>query len=117
MESTATPFTNMADEGSVLRVPISHGDGNYYADPDTLAALESDMTGSYSATLALDGDVSPEFNPNGSLDNIAGIVNEGRNVLGMMPHPERCCEPELGGVDGRTIFASMLKHARLPFTD
>ena len=113
VENTATPFTNMADEGSVLRVPISHGDGNYYADPATLAALESDdrIIFRYAGP---DGDVGPEFNPNGSLDNIAGIVNEGRNVLGMMPHPERCCEPELGGVDGRTIFASMLKHAGLP---
>ena len=116
VETTTTPFTNLADAGSVLRVPISHGDGNYFADPETLAALEENdrIVFRYASP---DGIVSPDFNPNGSLTNIAGIVNEGRNVLGMMPHPERCCEPELGGVDGRTIFASMLKHAGLPFTD
>ena len=74
----------------------------------------SATTASSSVIRLPTGEITPEANPNGALANIAGIVNENRNVLGMMPHPERCCEPELGATDGRAIFASMLRHAGLP---
>ena len=107
VEEADSPFTNAARAGQVLRVPISHGEGSYFADPDTLARLESEdrVLLRYSSEA---GDVSEEANPNGSIGNIAGIVSEQGNVLGMMPHPERCCESLLGGEDGRVIFESML---------
>ena len=106
------PYTNRLAEGSVIRVPISHGEGNYVADPDTLAELER---GGQVVFRYCDeqGVVTPAANPNGSLHNIAGIVNELGNVLGMMPHPERCAEPELGGVDGLLLFQSVERAAAL----
>ena len=113
VETTDSRFTSLAGQADVLRVPISHGDGNYFADPDTIAQLERDNRILFRYSTP-DGEITPEANPNGALANIAGIVNENRNVLGMMPHPERCCEPELGATDGRAIFASMLRHAGLP---
>jgi phosphoribosylformylglycinamidine synthase len=91
----------------VLRVPISHGQGNYFADPDTLAALESEGRVLF-RYCSSQGDVTPDANPNGSLANIAGIASAQGNVLGMMPHPERCCEHIVGGEDGRFIFQSLL---------
>ena len=106
VENADTRFSHLAREGQVLRVPISHGEGNYQADPETLAMLEE--TGRVVFRYASpDGEVSPEWNPNGSTNNIAGIVNESGNVLGMMPHPERACEDLLGGSDGNVIFRSM----------
>ncbi len=107
VDTIDSPFTSECEPGQVLRVPISHGDGNYFADPDTLAEIERNdqILFRYSSP---EGEVSPEFSPNGSLANIAGIVNRDRNVLGMMPHPERCCEAILGGEDGKFIFGSML---------
>jgi phosphoribosylformylglycinamidine synthase len=91
----------------VLKIPIAHADGNYYTDPVTLAAMQAN------AQIVLryctsEGNVTSEANPNGSLDNIAGIINAEGNVLGMMPHPERCTEDVLGNEDGRLIFLSML---------
>ena len=94
--------------GRVLRVPISHGEGNFYADPETLDRLKA-RNGVVFRYCTKSGEPTEAANPNGSLDNIAGISNEAGNVLGMMPHPERCCEAALGGTDGRLIFESMLR--------
>jgi len=107
-ERVSTPFTKSCVPGQVLRVPISHGEGNYFADQATLAELEDKgrIVFRYSNER---GEITPEANPNGSLNNIAGIVNADGNVLGMMPHPERCCEPEVGGTDGIFIWRSMLE--------
>ena len=107
VESGGTSFTNAAKEGQVLRVPISHGEGSYYADPDTIAELE-DAGRVLFRYCDEDGDATPDANPNGSLANIAGITNARGNVLGMMPHPERCCESVLGGEDGKYIFESLI---------
>jgi phosphoribosylformylglycinamidine synthase len=107
VDTTDSRFTSECEPGQVLRIPISHGDGNYFADPETLAEIKRNdqILFRYSSP---EGEVSPEFSPNGSMANIAGIVNRDRNVLGMMPHPERCCEAILGGEDGKFIFGSML---------
>ncbi len=107
VENADTPFTNACIAGEVLRIPIGHMDGNYFCDEATLNELcrESRIVFRY-ATAA--GETTAEANPNGSLDNIAGICNAGRNVLGMMPHPERASEPELGCVDGFKIFQSLV---------
>ncbi|RJP18869.1 MAG: phosphoribosylformylglycinamidine synthase subunit PurQ [Deltaproteobacteria bacterium] len=105
-ETSRTPFTKSVDPGSVLRIPVAHYQGNYYADASTLSSLEAngqvvfrycDPTGSVTAAA----------NPNGSAGNIAGICNGKGNVLGMMPHPERCAEAEMGSADGRRLFDSM----------
>ncbi|HVW77384.1 MAG TPA: phosphoribosylformylglycinamidine synthase subunit PurQ [Alloacidobacterium sp.] len=106
-ETTHTPFTRTLREGEVLKIPIGHMEGNYVCDAETLKTLERDhrIVFRYSTP---DGAVTQEANPNGSLSNIAGIVNEGRNVLGMMPHPDRSSESLLGSADGFRIFASML---------
>ncbi len=94
-------------KGQVLRLPIAHAEGNYFIDPDGLKALkENDQIVFRYATA--EGDITPEANPNGSLENIAGIVNRQGNVLGMMPHPERCAEPVLGNTDGKLLFESIL---------
>ena len=107
VESASSLFTNAAQTGQVLRIPISHGEGSYYADEETLAGLEEN--GQVLLRYCDEGGaVTAEANPNGSLNNIAGITNEAGNVLGMMPHPERCCESALGGEDGRYIFESLL---------
>ena len=108
VENTDTPFTSECRQGQTLRIPISHGEGNYYADPDTLASLNAGGRIVFRYCTP-QGEITPEANPNGSLENIAGIINERGNVLGMMPHPERCCEAALGGTDGRHIFESMLR--------
>ncbi len=107
-EKVPTPFTKSCIPGQVLRVPISHGEGNYYADPATLAELE-DKGRIVFRYCNEEGETTPEANPNGSLNNIAGILNTDGNVLGMMPHPERCCEPEVGGTDGIFIWRSILE--------
>jgi phosphoribosylformylglycinamidine synthase len=109
-ENAATPFTRAGREGQVLRIPISHGEGNFYADPPTLDALE--RTGQVVFRYCdPDGRVTPDSNPNGSQRNIAGIINARGNVLGMMPHPERCAEAVLGGTDGRLVFESVVESA------
>ena len=110
VENADTPFTGGCRPGQILRIPISHGEGNYYADPHTLARLEE--TGRVVFRYCDPGGAVTEgSNPNGSLNNIAGICNEAGNVLGMMPHPERCCEGLMGGTDGLYIFRSMLGRA------
>ena len=110
VENASTMFTSAAREGDVLMVPISHGEGNYQADAETIAKLEADRRVVFRYATA-DGAVTPEANPNGSLNNIAGIINERGNVLGMMPHPERSAETLLGGDDGLVIFRSMIESA------
>ena len=110
VENTNPPFTSHCSNGQVLRIPISHGEGNYYADEATLEELEANGQVVF-RYCSPQGDVTPDSNPNGSSRNIAGIVNRQGNVLGMMPHPERCCEEMMGGRDGRFIFQSLIRHA------
>jgi len=107
VENADTPFTGACREGEVLTIPIGHMDGNYFCDEETLRELRSNNRIIF-RYCAKNGDIDAAANPNGSLDNIAGVCNEGRNVLGMMPHPERLSEPELGGVDGVKIFTSLV---------
>jgi phosphoribosylformylglycinamidine synthase len=107
VENAATPFTGLCTSGQVLKIPIAHAEGNFYADPVTLAALQANAQIVFRYCTP-EGKVTPESNPNGSLDNIAGIRNAEGNVLGLMPHPERCAEDVLGNDDGRIIFLSML---------
>lgn len=102
-----TPFTARARRGQVLRVPIAHGEGNYYAAPDVLRELESARRVVFRYCQS-DGQVSDASNPNGSANNIAGICNESRNVVGLMPHPERACESVLGSSDGLIMFESVV---------
>ena len=106
-ETADSPFTCGLREGEVLRVPIGHMEGNYYCDAATLAALERDRRIAFRYATP-EGAVTPGAKPNGSLGNIAGVLNEGRNVLGMMPHPDRSSEALLGSADGARIFASMM---------
>ncbi len=107
VENTDTPFTNACRHGEVLTIPIGHMDGNYFCDQPTLQTLERDHRIIFRYCTP-QGDITPAANPNGSLENIAGICSEGRNVLGMMPHPERASERELGGADGMKVFQSMV---------
>jgi phosphoribosylformylglycinamidine synthase subunit PurQ / glutaminase len=107
VETTATPFTNACQMGQVLTIPIGHMDGNYFCDESTLEELSRNERIVFRYAEP-DGRITSAANPNGSLDNIAGICSAGRNVLGMMPHPERAAEPELGGTDGYKIFESMV---------
>ncbi len=106
-ETTNSPFTSALKEGQILKVPIAHGDGNYYADEATLKSLEDDdrIVFRYSTP---NGDITKEANPNGSILNIAGIVNKSRNVLGMMPHPERASEQILGSASGALVLKSVI---------
>ena len=107
VDNTDTPFTKKCGSEQVIRVPISHGEGRYYADESTLESLEEGGRVLF-RYCADDGEVTLESNPNGSLNGIAGIANRDGNVLGMMPHPERCCEPLLGGTDGLYVFESIV---------
>jgi phosphoribosylformylglycinamidine synthase len=107
VETTDTPFTNACREGEVLTIPIGHMEGNYFCDDSTLAELQRDRRIVFRYTTP-EGQITADANPNGSLDNIAGICSPGRNVLGMMPHPERSSEPELGGTDGLKVFESLV---------
>ena len=106
-ETADTPFTNSLRRGEVVQIPIGHMEGNYFCDPATLAQLRKQERVVFRYTTAA-GEPMPEANPNGSLDNIAGICGEGRNVLGMMPHPDRSSEALLGSADGFKIFQSMV---------
>ncbi len=108
VENTETRFTRLCSPGDVLSIPIAPGDGNYFTDPDTLKRLEDNRQIVFRYCEA-DGSVTDGANPNGSLANIAGIVNEQGNVLGMMPHPERAADPLLGHTDGQKIFRSMIE--------
>ena len=107
VEEDDTPFTRAYDKGQVIRIPIAHHDGNYYADDDTLNRLEDEgrIAFRYCDESGRGFDAA---NPNGSQRHIAGILNENRNVLGMMPHPERLIEGLLGGADGRAVFDGLL---------
>ena len=108
VEQTDTPFTSACQRGQVLRIPIAHGEGNYFAGPDAIARLEANRQIVFRYTNAA-GDVVDEANPNGSMAAIAGLCNETRNVVGLMPHPERACESALGSADGRLIFESVVQ--------
>ena len=107
-ETTDTPYTRAMEKGSVLRIPIAHGEGNYYADEQTLADLKANDQIVFRYCTP-DGGIAAEANPNGSLENIAGICSRERNVMGMMPHPERCSDPILGSQDGRLVWDSLLQ--------
>jgi phosphoribosylformylglycinamidine synthase len=107
VEQTDTPFTAAARVGQVLKIPIGHGEGNYFAPPDMLERLEAGHQVILRYTDQ-QGNVDEASNPNGSVHAIAALCNERRNVVGMMPHPERACEALLGGVDGRVIFDSIV---------
>ena len=107
VENASTPFTSGCREGEVLTIPIGHMEGNYFCAETTLDELRRDRRIAFRYSTA-SGEITPEANPNGSLDNIAGICNLGRNVLGMMPHPERASESELGGTEGFKIFESLV---------
>jgi len=108
VEQTDTPFTNAASTGQVLRIPIGHGEGNYFAPADLLEEIERKRQVVLRYTDP-NGQLDDEWNPNGSVHAIAAVCNERRNVVGMMPHPERACEALLGGEDGRVVFESVLK--------
>jgi len=108
VERAAAPFTSVTSVGDILSIPVSHGDGNYYANAETLERITANGQIAFRYCEA-DGSVTPGANPNGSLQNIAGVTNEAGNVLGLMPHPERVVEPELGGTDGLVFLRSMLE--------
>jgi phosphoribosylformylglycinamidine synthase len=110
VENAQTPFTGELSPGDVLRIPIAHTEGNYFDRPENIARLneESRVVFRYCDEK---GQVTPAANPNGSIDNIAGILSEEGNVLGMMPHPERACEELLGSADGMRILQSIAQYA------
>jgi phosphoribosylformylglycinamidine synthase I len=108
VEQTDTPFTNAAQRGQILKIPIAHNDGNYTCDQATLAELEKNRQVIFRYTTP-DGADDAAGNPNGSMNNIAGICNRGRNVAGLMPHPERAVESALGSADGLVVFLSMIE--------
>lgn len=107
VETTDTPFTNACRKGEVLKIPIGHMEGNYFCEPETLDLLLRDNRVLF-RYCDPQGRTTAESNPNGSLDNIAGICNEGRNVCGMMPHPDRSSEIQLGSADGLKVFQSLV---------
>ena len=107
VEETDTPFTSAAKKGQILRLPVKHGEGCYYADPATVERLKENRQVLLRYVDAK-GRPTPAANPNGSLDNIAGVCNEGRNVFGLMPHPEDATEKILGSEDGLKIFSSLI---------
>jgi phosphoribosylformylglycinamidine synthase len=111
IENTHTPFSNRGNSKRVLRIPIAHFDGNYFAPPELIEEIiqNDQIVFRYSDPS---GRITKEANPNGSLENIAGLVNKTRNVLGMMPHPERVSESLLGSEDGRVIFESIIHHLK-----
>jgi phosphoribosylformylglycinamidine synthase subunit PurQ / glutaminase len=110
--NTRSPFTHQYRNGEVVQMPIAHHDGNYVADADTIRSMEDEGQIVFQYCDA-EGAVTPEANPNGSVKNIAGIVNRDRNVLGMMPHPERVVESLLGGTGGRRVFQSVFSKVAL----
>jgi phosphoribosylformylglycinamidine synthase len=110
--TTDSPFTNLIPTDKLLRIPIAHGEGCYYADGDTLSALKTNNQVLWRYVNA-QGEATEAANPNGSLDNIAGICNKSRNVAGLMPHPERASEAILGSADGLVIFQSLIEFLRV----
>ena len=107
VEQTDTPFTAVAAKGQVLRIPIAHGEGNFFAEASVIAELEISRRVIF-RYCDPQGQITDESNPNGAVNNIAGICSIGRNVVGLMPHPERACEPVLGSGDGLVLFESVL---------
>ncbi len=107
VEQTDTPFTRNCTPGQVLRIPIAHGEGNWYAEPETVAAIERNRQVIFRYVTA-SGEATAAGNPNGSVANIAGLCSEKRNIVGLMPHPERACETALGSADGLVLFESVL---------
>jgi len=107
VENTSIVFTSQCQNGQVLKIPISHYEGRYYADNAMLAELEAEKRIIFRYSTST-GEINDAANPNGSLHNIAGIMNKKGNVLGMMPHPERACEPLLGSSDGNIIWESII---------
>jgi phosphoribosylformylglycinamidine synthase subunit PurQ / glutaminase len=110
VETDDSPFTSLARRRDVLEIPINHFEGNYFAPSEVLAELEAEDRVAFRYADPT-GEVTPGANPNGAVGNIAGILSRGRNVLGMMPHPERRADPALGGTDGQVILRSMLQAA------
>lgn len=110
VEQTDTPFSNALSKGDVIELHVAHGDGNYFASPEVIKQLE-DKGQIVFRYATEEGEITKAANPNGSLLNIAGIVNEQRNVMGLMPHPERCAEELIGSGDGLKLFESMIAHA------
>jgi phosphoribosylformylglycinamidine synthase subunit PurQ / glutaminase len=108
VEQTDTPFTVACTKGQVLRIPIAHGEGNWYAEPNVVARVERNRQVIFRYTTA-GGIDSPDANPNGSVNNVAGLCNDTRNVVGLMPHPERACELAVGSADGLVLFESVVK--------
>ena len=108
VEATDTVFTQSYLNGQVIRIPVAHNEGNYFADDDTLNQLNSENRVAFRYCTP-NGEATASANPNGAAQNIAGILNETRNVLGMMPHPERCADQLLGGNDGRPMFDNLVK--------
>lgn len=108
VESSQTVFTAKYEAGQVIRVPVAHHDGNYFVEADTLASMKArdQIAFSYCAS---DGEAGGDANPNGSLEDIAGVYNETKTVLGLMPHPERLADPQLGGIDGRPLFDGLVE--------
>jgi phosphoribosylformylglycinamidine synthase subunit PurQ / glutaminase len=109
VERTDTPFTSLASVGRVLRIPIAHGEGNFFAEPAVIAGLEADGRVIFRYCDAR-GQITDEANPNGAVNNIAGLCSAERNVVGLMPHPERACESVLGSADGLVLFESVVSH-------
>ena len=108
VESSQSVFTSRYEQGQAIRIPVAHHDGNYYVDDDTLETLEQRGQIAFRYCDA-EGAVTPEANPNGSRRNIAGVYNETKTVLGLMPHPERLADPRLGGTDGRALFDGLVE--------
>ncbi len=108
VETSQSPFTAKYESGQTIRIPIAHHDGNYFADDDTLARLEARGQIAF-RYCERDGRVTPAANPNGSRGNIAGVYNQTKTVLGLMPHPERLADPRLGGTDGRALFDGLVE--------
>ena len=111
VERNDLPFTYACQTGEVLKIPVAHKDGNYYIPPDRLGKLEQDRQVAFRYTTSI-GEITDDANPNGSLANIAGVCNAEGNVLGLMPHPERASEEELGSRDGRKIFESLVNYLK-----
>lgn len=110
VENADTRFTNQCSAGDILAIPVAHGDGNYFTDPETLRRLEGNGQVVFRYCTP-DGHITAGANPNGSMGNIAGIINEEGNVLGMMPHPERASDPLLRHTDGQKIFQSIVAYS------
>ena len=113
VDNNQTPFTSQCTAGEVLKIPINHGQGRYYADDETLKRLVDNDQIVFRYCDA-EGNTPETANPNGSLDHIAGIANQAKNVMGMMPHPERCADPLWPEVDGQTIFNSLIQSSLTP---